>query len=62
VAQTLARAPSWRKNAAALARIVAPGVPNNGFAVATATLDSTGWEDLRRALIEATTSTQGRGE
>jgi mono/diheme cytochrome c family protein len=53
-AQTLARSASWRQSAPALAAIVVPGTPANGFAVSVATLSPEEWRALYEALLTAT--------
>lgn len=53
-AQTLALAPSWQDSARALAGVVVPGTPANGFAVSVATLGPEQWQALYEALLNAT--------
>ncbi len=60
-AQTLARAPSWRDSASALANAIVPGTPGNGFAVSVATLSPEEWSVLYAALLTATHSQPPRG-
>jgi mono/diheme cytochrome c family protein len=53
-AQTLAAAPSWRENAAALAAVVSNETPTNGFAISVATLSPQDWQALYDGLVKAT--------
>jgi mono/diheme cytochrome c family protein len=53
-AQTLALSPSWRDSARALAGLVVPGTPANGFAVSVPTLGPEQWQALYEALLTAT--------
>jgi len=52
--QTLALAPSWQNSARALAEVVVPGTPANGFAVSVATLSPEQWRALYEALLAST--------
>jgi mono/diheme cytochrome c family protein len=52
-ARTLAESASWRQSAAALAAVVVPGTPANGFAVSVATLSPEEWQVLYEALLTA---------
>jgi mono/diheme cytochrome c family protein len=53
-AQTLALAPAWHENAAALAALVSSGAPDNGFAVSVATLSPQQWQALYDGLVRVT--------
>jgi mono/diheme cytochrome c family protein len=53
-AQTLALAPSWKGSARALAGVIVPGTPVDGFAVSVATLGPEQWQVLYEALLTAT--------
>lgn len=55
-ARTLAGSASWRQSAAALAAVVVPGTPANGFAVSVATLSPEQWRMLYEALLTASHS------
>lgn len=50
VSRTLTLTPAWRESPAALARIAVRGAPQNGFAVACATLTPEQWRVLHEAL------------
>ncbi|MFI5396925.1 MAG: c-type cytochrome [Candidatus Binatia bacterium] len=56
VAQTLAQSASWRESVPALAAVVVPGAPANGFAVSVATLSPEEWRVLYEQLLAATHS------
>jgi len=49
-AQTLGRATSWREGVPALARLVTPGAPHNGFGAVTRTLSADEWMALHGLL------------
>jgi mono/diheme cytochrome c family protein len=53
-ARTLAGSTSWRQSAAALAAVVVPGTPANGFAVSVATLTPEQWQALYQTLLTVT--------
>ena len=59
-AQTLARSASWRQSVAALAAVVVPGAPANGFAVSAATLSPEQWGMLYEEILTATHSQSQR--
>jgi len=52
-AQTLAQSASWRDSVPALAAVVVPGAPANGFAVSVATLSPEEWQVLYTQLLSA---------
>jgi len=57
--RVLAVAPSWRDGAGALARLVAPGAPGNGFSASTLTLGAGEWEALYDELLRAAAGPAG---
>lgn len=51
-ARVLAQSRVWRGNAHLLAEYILPGIPGNGFSVASASLSPLEWKDLHQLLLK----------